>query len=524
MRQSLFERLLDFFKITKEQYDHITRDVEITDIPSFLNLPNILEAVELVKNHIKNNKKILIYGDYDADGVMATSILVKAFEYLDYKVNYYIPSRYLDGYGLNLANAEKLVKANYDLIITVDNGISQIEPIQYLRDNNIDVIVVDHHQEQEILPNANYIFHPIISKYGDVTTSGGFMSFLFASALLNRYDKYLSTLASISLVTDMMPLVSYNRDFLRAVIKNYTKGEFINIDYLLEDDAFNEESIGMKLGPKVNAVGRLIKDTTVNRVVKYFISNDEKDIITYYKWINAINETRKEKTKDLKGEVLDDILNYGESHSISLIKEVEEGLIGLIANSVMTTVKKPTVIFTREEKDPSKLKGSARSMTGANIVEVFTLCKDFALSYGGHALAGGITIYEKDFAKFKAIFEEYAKNHPTITTIDGLFIGIDEINEENYHLIESFSPFGEGFKAPTLILKRVKSDSLMYSKNKLHINSSIGFNAKIVAFYPDMEVIGNNQYIDLYGNLRINTFKGSRYLQFNVKDIRPSTK
>lgn len=522
MRKSLFERLLEFYNITKEEYDYITRDITLDDIPSFLTLPHINEAVELVKNVIKSNKKIIIYGDYDADGIMATSILMKTFAYLNFEANYYIPSRYLDGYGLNLTAAEKIANANYDLVITVDNGISAIEPIKYLKEKGINVIVIDHHQEQDSLPEADYIFHPTISNYGKIASSGAFTTFLFASALLGYYDKYLSILASISLITDMMPLLDYNRTFLRYVIKNFKRNEFKNIDLLIEDDDFNEETIGMKLGPKINAVGRLIKDTTVNRVVKYFISEDENEMITYYKWINSINELRKEKTKDIKSDVLDDLLSYGESESISLIKDVEEGLIGLIANSIMNTVKKPTIVFTREEKDPTILKGSARAMNGFDVVEAFTLMKDFALTYGGHALAGGISIREVDFPIFKERFENYAKEHPFIDSITPLFLGIDEVNEENYHLINSFSPFGECWKAPILVLKRIKSDSLMFSRNKMHIISSIGFNTRIVAFFPDKELLANNQYIDLYGNLKINSYKGSNFLEFFVKDIRPN--
>jgi single-stranded-DNA-specific exonuclease len=520
MKLTLFERLLNYYGINEEEYSLLIQDKNLEEILSYKNFDNIIEASKLVLDYVKNNKKILIYGDYDADGVMATSILSKTLSYLNYKANYYIPNRYIDSYGINVTNAEKIIKAGYDLVITVDNGVSAFEAISLLKENGVKVIILDHHLIQEDVPNADYIIHPSYSNYGKTPTSAGFVTYMFSIALLNRCDKYLATLAAISLVSDMMPLVSYNRDLLKNVIKNYKKGEFKNLDLLLEDSLFDEDGIGVKIAPKINAIGRIIKDTTINRIVKYFISNDEKELLSYLNWINSINEERKNITKTAKEAIMDKISNYDENKaSISLITDLEEGLIGLIANTVLSEKKLPTIIFTISGDD--LIKGSARSLPGFDVMEVFSLAKDFAITYGGHALAGGILIKKEDFSKFEAIFEEYAKTHPGSDNFsDAFLIGINEINEENYELIKTFSPFGEGWKAPTFYLKNIKNSSLTYSRNLEHIITSIGFNSRIVAFYPDKNVINNNQYLDLYGRLKETTFANRKFLDFVVKTIK----
>jgi single-stranded-DNA-specific exonuclease len=190
-----------------------------------------------------------------------------------------------------------------------------------------------------------------------------------------------------------------------------------------------------------------------------------------------------------------------------------------MANTVLSEKKLPTIIFTNSGDD--LIKGSARSLPGFDVMEVFSLAKDFAITFGGHALAGGILIKKEDFSKFEAIFEEYAKTHPESDNFsDAFLIGINEINEENYELIKTFSPFGEGWKAPTFYLKNIKNSSLTYSRNLEHIITSIGFNSRIVAFYPDKNVINNNQYLDLYGRLKETTFANRKFLDFVVKTIK----
>ena len=326
--KDLFQRLLDYYSITEDEFNSLNKDVNPQSFVNNYRFDNVKEAVALVNKAIENKKKIHIYGDYDADGIMGTSILVKTLQYLSYEATYYIPNRYKDGYGLNMVRAKEIVDNGVELLICVDNGISAIEPIAYCREHNVDVLVLDHHEIPEQIPNANVIMHPFLSNFKENSTSGASTAFFFSIYMLKRFDKYLSTLASISIISDMMPLKGYNRDLLRIVFPRYIDGEFYQIDLLKGSDPFDENSIGMAIAPKINSVGRIVEDYSVSDIVKYFISNNRDDVLTYFDWINRLNDQRKEASKFSS----DNPINISEDDAAIVVQVNEkEGLIGLIA-------------------------------------------------------------------------------------------------------------------------------------------------------------------------------------------------
>lgn len=189
------------------------------------------ESVALIKKTISQHGKIIVYGDYDCDGVTSTAILVHALRKMNADVGYYIPSRYQDGYGINRKMIEAFNDKQYKLIITVDNGISQIKEIEYARQLGIDVIVNDHHTVGQKIPNANYILHPQYSSYSQLYSCGAYVSLMLASTLLNYYDEYEVFLASIATISDMMPLIDHNRTLVRielAYIMNAILRPFMN--------------------------------------------------------------------------------------------------------------------------------------------------------------------------------------------------------------------------------------------------------------------------------------------------------
>ena len=195
--ESLLNRLLTYFQISESEYQKLLAPVSEENFAMGHSFKDIDKCVEVVRRAMKENKKIYIYGDYDCDGIMSISILVKMFSYFSYPVSYYVPSRYLDGYGLTLKHAEEIVKNGYDLLITVDNGVTAFEGIEYCKKNGMQVLVFDHHQTDEVLPIADYILHPVVSNFGETPTSAGFVTFMFAKEFLGRYDQYLATLAGI---------------------------------------------------------------------------------------------------------------------------------------------------------------------------------------------------------------------------------------------------------------------------------------------------------------------------------------
>ena len=514
MNKTLLERLLDYYQIDYEEYVRITSPVSLSTFSSGHQFNSINQAVNLVKEVINNNGKIIIYGDYDADGIMGTSILVKMFQYLDKIVDYYIPNRYIDGYGLTEKHAQEYVDAKYDLVITVDNGITAFEPIKILHDNGVKVLVLDHHQNKEVVPLADAICHPIYSKFGDVSSSGAFTAFMFSISLLGKVDKYLATLASISLISDMMPLLEYNRALLRSVIKDYRHGEFLAVDLLGDNEPFNEQLIGMKIAPRINAIGRLCEDTSINEIVKYFVLDDKEFILNYHSYILRMNDARKELSK-----ISVDESNFSnDDKAIVLLGDFKEGIIGLVANFLMNKYRIPVVVFTKSID--GTLKGSARAPEGFDVVEAFIELGDLLLASGGHSMAGGCSIKEEDFNKFKEQFLKIASSKP-LEKVEHKFIeiGISELSLDNYKIISSFSPFGESWPSPLFKLKHIKVSSLTYSRDHKHIITSIGNRQKLVYFNYPQKDLESLDFIDVTGYLSLKTYQGFTYLEFAVKEM-----
>lgn len=520
--ESLFKRLLDYYQISEDDYRALTMPVNEDNFFEGRHFKDMAHCVEVVKRAVKENKKIFIYGDYDADGIMSVSILVKMFQYINYPVSYHIPNRYLDGYGLTLKRSEEIVAKGYDLLITVDNGVTAFEGIEYAKNHGLEVLIFDHHQPDSVLPKADYILHPSISEFGEAATSAGFVTFMFALNYLGRFDQYLATLASISLVSDMMPLVSYNRKLLRLAIELYKNHSFFVIDLLKDKELFNEVSIGMKIAPKINAIGRLIDDDSyLSRTVEFFTSEDKTLLLNYNEWINSINDERKGITKEASEDSKD--VDVSQAAIVTVIDQ-KEGIIGLIANGFVKKYCKPVVVFALDQSG-EYYKGSSRAPKGFNVVDAFNQMGDLLVACGGHAMAGGCTIKKENFETFKKAFIEIAEN-TEITQDDTNVIPlyINDINKENYDLVATFSPFGENWPAPQFKLSRIKAASLMYSRDNQHILTSIGNSARLTGFYFSKEKISQYQYVDMIGTLRLSTYFNKVTVEFLISDISESTK
>ena len=515
MKDTLFQRLLKYFQIDESDYLELTKEVTIDNFALGHSFKDMDKAVSIVRKAIENKDRIFIYGDYDADGIMSTSIVVKSLLKLGIIPSFYIPNRYNDGYGLTLSKAIEVVEKGVKLVITVDNGVSAFEPITYLKEHNVSVVVLDHHTIQETVPNADVIIHPTYSEFGEVPSSAGFVSFMFSWALLGYFDKYLSSLAAISLISDMMPLKEYNRHFLRLVISRYKDNEYPSIDLLKEDYPFDENSIGMKIAPKINALGRMLDDESINYIVNYFVTEDRQKARRIYEWIDHINEERKVVSREAE-ESLQDF--HSDKEAIIIYKDVKEGLIGILANHLCSKEHKPAIVFTGE-KEADVLKGSCRAPEGFNVVDAFNYCKDLVITSGGHALAGGCSIYRKDLEEFEKRFIEFTRITPLEKVEEQVVdIGLTEVTKDNYEMLQTFSPFGEGWKAPTFSLRRIKTNSLTYSKTGEHLLTYISQGVRITGFGFSKDYLSEFDYVDLLGKLKTSTFKGLTTIEYLVKD------
>lgn len=511
------QKLIDFYKLDDSQVKELLKPIEKIKLLD----PNSIESMAHIKERIfkaiENKEKIIVYGDYDCDGVSATTIMVKTFQKLNYPVSYYIPIRYSDGYGLNVVNVMKIKKAGFSLIITVDNGIAQDEAIKKANELGIDVIVVDHHEAPEIPVPAYGVIHPIVSHISDIYGSGGYMSLFLSAGLLGYYDDYLVTIAGLSVISDMMELRGYNRDVVRLALENLKKHRYLPLNYLIESPIITEKTFGLDIAPKINAIGRLVDDKNINLLVKYLVSEDENEIYKISNWIKNNNELRKTLTKEAVEALPQDEINDA---GIALKLDIKEGLLGLIANRLLNEKNVPVIIFTEDSNDKTFLKGSIRSKEGFNVQKAFESLSKYMVAGGGHAMAGGLTIKASDFDDFKRDFIELCKEHQfSKEEPPSIELDFTEINNQNYEILRQFSPFGVGFPEPVFALRNLPTKSLQFISQGKHISTPISINTKILGFnYPESEIRKHNT-IDIFGNLGMSSFRDRLTLEFRISDL-----
>lgn len=507
------QKLLDYYSLSKEDFASLNKPISEIKLLD----PNKIKGMDKVKERIflaiKNKEKIIIYGDYDCDGVSATSIMVKTFEKLSYPVSYYIPSRYLDGYGLNVENVAKIKEKGFSLIITVDNGISANEAIDEANRLGIDVIVIDHHELPETPVNAIGVIHPIVSNISSIIGSGGYMSLFVSAALLGEYDDYLVTIAGMSTISDMMELKGYNRDVARLAISNLGKYRYPALIYLADNDTIDEKTFGLEICPKINTIARLITNKNVNLLVKYLTSNDKEELYKLRDWIVTNNKTRKELTNQVIETLPDDLNNVS---GIVLKLDILEGLIGLIANRLLNQYNLTTIIFTNDEKDPTILKGSIRSKEGFNVTKAFESLDKYLLTGGGHALAGGLSIKKADFEDFKRDFLELCERFPiTKEEKPSIEISLKDINMENYKILREFAPFGIGNEEPLFKITNLPTRGLTFISYGKHLSTQLSINTKLLGFNMNEQEVKRKPSMDIYGSFTLNT-KYSPTLEFRI--------
>lgn len=507
------EKMRQYYHLTNEQMNELIAPVHVNDLPSYHGFTKMDEVLARMEKAIQKKEKIFIYGDYDADGILATSILVRAFHMRGVQVGYYIPSRYQDGYGLQIEKVRLAHEKGYQLIITVDNGVSQKDAIAEAKHLGMDVIVTDHHTMPDYLVNADYILHPIYSHYGDVYCCGAYVTFMVSWGILGFADPYLLCLAGIATLSDMMELVSYNRNIVRLTLSYLKEKDYDSIRLLIGDEPIDEMVIGMKLTPKINAVGRMIESNQINRMVRYFTSEDKQEQEMLAKWIEDINQIRKDYTKTAMEKMkIDD-----SKAAIMLICEEKEGLIGLFANRLLQMYQKPVIVFSKSQEE-NIYKASARSKNGFSIVKAFQSLSDDLLVYGGHALAGGCSIDESHLPHFLEQFESLAQQYPfVLEEKEKIELTLDEVTMDHYAIYRQFGPFGIGWPAPTFSIRHLQVSSLHFIHQGEHLMTQLSMKTRLVGFHIKQENLLPYDKIQVEGTWSLNHYRGETTLQFLVE-------
>lgn len=480
-------------------------------------------TLERIHEAIENHEKICIYGDYDCDGILATTILVQAFLELGVEVGYHIPNRFDDGYGLNVKRVEQMAQKGYSLIITVDNGVKAFEAVERANELGVDVIITDHHQFDNDLPDACTFIHTKLSPdYPFKEISGGFVAYKLASALLGRQDKYLYCLAAITTVSDMMPLLDENRSLVKKALIFMKEEKYPSLELLLgNQQTYSTTSIGFVIAPKINSFGRLPEFCSPNVLVKYFLKNAPRDFMVKVSQIaislNTKRQTMTNQQYEMAKEGMGDDFLYWSSD------QVHEGLVGLIAGKYTREYERPAFVMAYDEKK-GLYKGSARSIEGFSLHQFFMEHQDQFVAFGGHSLAGGFTVDEAHYDSCYQCIKDALKDlhlHPTTIV---LHIDEQDIDIKNVESLSLLEPFGMSNEEPLYMLKDVPVSQIQQLSQGKHLKMQTDLNRSHVSmlYFQHGDLYGklkNIKKMSVIGTLQINEYRNQKSLNFIIKDI-----
>lgn len=517
---------------------------DIKDISSPFGLEDMKKSVDIILSAINANKKIYIYGDYDVDGITSTSLLYLSLKAIDANIHYYIPIRN-EGYGIN-KNALKTIKEEGgEILITVDCGISSVDEILYANELGLDIIITDHHEINDSLPNAKAIINPKRNeneyKFRYLAGVGtAFMLLLAIYETLGIKEKAYNFLdiVAIGTVADIVPLLKENRIFVKYGLKLLEKTENIGLKTLLNliydsnNLSLNSSDIGFKIAPIFNAAGRL---DDAKKAVRLICSEDKDEALLIARELYELNKKRKDLDSDILLKVEEDIITRSledKSVIVSYDKNFHHGVIGIVASKICDKYYKPTVIL--ELKDDGTAVASARSTESFNFIKAINSMKELFLRYGGHEGAAGFSIKISNLDEFEDRINQYAKEN---LKADDLLkkINIDEelysfkVSYDFYKKLEKLEPFGFGNPHPSFLIKNVKLKNIRkIGKNKDHVmfdveskNSTIRSCAWFGAVHH-MDTLLNNSYFDINFKIDISLYQEKHYVKLFVNDVKVS--
>ncbi len=501
-------------------------------------MPDMDKAVQRLIKAIEDNQKIMIFGDYDADGITSITVLKKFLDERGMEVGTYIPNRLNEGYGLNKEAIKQIFEQGYTLMITVDCGISGIEEVEYANSLGMETIITDHHEPAESLPNAYAVIDAKRkdNEYPFNQLAGVGVVFKVIQAISKKlgleekdYLKYLD-LVCVGTISDIVPLVDENRVIAKLGLKLVEVTRNIGLKTLIDSIGFkeiNSSAISFGVAPRINACGRM---GHAQEALDLFLCDDvnkAKEIATR---LNAFNQERQAKERAICEQVVEQI-EAGEKDKTCIILGHENwhhGIIGIVSSKVTEMYFKPSILICFEGDEG---KGSGRSIPGFDLHEALMKCSDTIEKFGGHSMAIGITVKKDKFEEFKQEFEEYAKscNISEIVPVVQIDeeVNLKDICINDVRSIKLLEPFGEANKMPIFLFKNIKINAIRALSDGKHLKlklksdnymiDAIGFNMGDLA----------NQYllddkVDVVGSLDINNFNGNESIQITLKDIRKS--
>ena len=504
-------------------------------------------AVDRLNDAMGRKERILVYGDYDVDGCTAVALVYKFLQQFYSNIEYYIPDRYEEGYGVSRKGIDYAKQQGVKLIIILDCGIKAINEIAYAKEQGIDFIICDHHVPDEVMPPAVAILNPkrTDDSYPFKHLCGGGVGFKFMQAVAKNnmipFSRLipLLDLCAVSIAADIVPVVDENRILAYHGLKQLNQNPSIGLKAIIDICGLNGRELSMsdivfKIGPRINASGRMENG---KESVDLLVEKDFSTALSQAKHINEYNEQRKDIDKQMTEEaniIVSKLENQRHQSSIVLYDENwKKGVIGIVASRLTEIYFRPTVVLTRDGEFAT---GSARSVMGFDVYAAIKSCRDLLVNFGGHTYAAGLTLRWDDIPEFRRRFQEFVDEHimpeqqEANINVDAI-IDFKDISKRLYNDLKRFSPFGPGNTKPLFCTKAVYDygTSKVVGREQEHIKlelvdsksstvvNGIAFGQSAAARY-----IKSKRSFDIVYTIEDNVFKRNQ-VQLQIEDIRPNS-
>ncbi len=523
---------------------------KLTELIAPEQMPGIDSAVARIRKAVETNEKITIYGDYDVDGITAVSILWQMLTLLDAQVDFYIPHRIDEGYGLNEEAIQSIAKSGTRLLITVDCGITAVHSAQIAKDAGMDLVITDHHQPGDELPQACAIVHPAIDNaYANPDSSGSMVAFKLAWAIANDFSSgskmqprlrdfmlNATSLAAMGTIADVMDLRAENRVLTSYGLKSLPQSSLCGIAALIEIaeltgrglDSFH---IGFQLAPMLNVAGRMGHARLAVELLTTDSEIRSRQIAEYLKQQNTQRQQAERKIlKHACKMIVEQGLNHPDRRSIVLADENwHNGVIGIVASRIVDRFYRPTIMLNITD---GVAVGSGRSVPGFHLLDAISACSDHLIQFGGHKMAAGVTLEHNKIDDFCRAFEEFAQNYPEpVDTEEKLQIEtLTPLKTFNRGLVDELAllePFGQGNPKPIFATcgVRVASPPRRVGARSDHLQLVITDNTatiRCIGFGMGKleKKLLETDYFDVAYEPQLNHYNGNTTVEFNLRDIQ----
>ena len=515
-------------KATWDQYTHPSLD----NLHDPFELHDMDIAVARITKAVENGEQITIYGDYDVDGITSTTIMKEALESIGADPAIYIPNRFDDGYGPNLDVYKRLAETGTQLLITVDNGVSGADQIAWAMANGMDVVVTDHHELPDKLPEAVAVVHPRYPgtnyPFGDLSGAG--VAFKVATALLGEVPAESCDLAALGAIADVVSLTDENRTFVQIGLQMIRENPRVGLKALFEiagiDQAtLNETTVGFAIAPRLNAIGRLGDATPGVKLLSTFDPHEASELAQD---IDQQNKKRQKLVADIAEQAEAMAVSPDNKERAGLVLAGEgwhQGVVGIVASRIVELTGKPTIILSIDSQN-DVAKGSGRSVPSFHLFKGLQSCSDLLDHFGGHAMAAGLSLKPERVDAFREAFAKAAAKYVNTDeqpplTIDAR-VDASAITMANYEELQQLAPYGAGNPQPVFSMTPDVVDGVkQIGQAGKHLRFRVDGGVGAIAFGMGKLAndIENAQKVKIAFTLGLNTFRGNSNLQLEIKDV-----